>query len=292
MRDLNKIGHPLFLTSIILLVLNDWIFKSTFHNELTGKLSDFAGLFAFPFLFSVLFPRKKLFIHIVTAVGFLFWNSTASQSLINLLNDWYIPINRTIDYTDNIALLSIALSFIVLKSNYFFHLNYTFKKVCIIFSCAAFLATSIPRKEIREYVVMDKTYQFDVSRDYVINKLNFIQMELIKKHYSNDPDIHFNEEENIFYYGDKERYYQYLKVDDSFGVLDTLALLIDVEKVSAVDTINLKNSFMEIQITGDSLQSEIKLIRLYKAVKRMSDKDYKDKAIKEFEKRVIKKIEY
>lgn len=49
---------------------------------------------------------------------------------------------------------------------------------------------------------------------------------------------------------------------------------------------------MEIQITGDSLQSEIKLIRLYKAVKRMSDKDYKDKAIKEFEKRVIKKIEY
>lgn len=290
MKDLNKIGHPLFLLSMILLVLNDWMLKSTFHNELTGKLSDFAGLFTFPFLFSVLFPRKKLFIHIVTALGFLYWNSPVSQGLINLLNNWHIPVIRTIDYTDNIALLSIALSFVVLKSNYFFQLHSAVKNICVVLSCMAFLATSLPPRTVREYVIMDKTYEFDVSKEHLINKLNFIQMDLLKKHFSNNPNIHFDEEKNIFYYGNKERHLQYLKIDDSFGTLDTLALLIDADKVRDLDTLHLNNAFMEIQITGNDLQSEIKLIRLYKVVKRISEEDYKDKAIKEFEKRVVKKI--
>ncbi len=292
MKNPNKIGHPLFLLSIILLILNDWLFKTAFHNELTGKLSDFAGLFAFPFLFSVLFPRKKRFIHVITAIGFLYWNSPLSQSFINLFNYWNIPINRTIDYTDNIALVSIALSYITLKSDYLFPLPATIKKVFIVFSCVAFLATSLPPREVREYVIIDKTYQFDVSKELVVNKLNLIQMELIKKHYYNNPNIFFDEEKNIFYYGDKERYYQYLKADDTYGKLDTLAFLIDVEKVRDLDTVYLKNAFMEIEISGNDLKSEIKLTRLYKAVKKFSDKDYKDKAIKEFEKEVVKKIQY
>lgn len=289
MKNVNKIGHPLFLLSLTLLVLNDWIFKSAFHNEITGKLSDIAGLFAFPFLFSILFPRKRTFIHIVTALGFLWWNSPASQGFLSLLNSWHMPVVRTIDYTDNIALLSIALSHITLKSNRFFQLRPTFKTVLIGLSCIAFLATSLPPRTIREYVIIDKTYEFEVSKDYLINKLNFIQMELIKKHFHDDPNIHFDEEKNIFHYGDIERHY--LKTDDSFGALDTLALFIDVDKVRAMDTINLKNAFMEIQITGDDSQSEIKLQRLFKPVKKFSDKNYKDKAIKEFEKRVVKKIQ-
>jgi hypothetical protein len=291
MKDLNKVGQPLFLCSVSLLVLNDWLFKSVFHNELTGKLSDFAGLFAFPFLFSVLFPKKKLFIHIVTVIGFLLWNSPISQGLIDFFNGCRMPINRTIDYTDNIALISVVFSYFALKSSYCFQFHPVMKKVWIVLSCAAFIATSLPPREIREYVVMDKTYQFDISKEYLLNKLNFIQMELIKKNFSNSPDIRFDEEKNIFYLGNKEQL-RYLHLRDSLNRLDTLAILIDVDKISNLDTINLKNSFMEIQITGDSYNSEIKLIGLYKAVNRFSDKDFKNKAIKEFEKRVIKKIHY
>lgn len=292
MKNPNKIGHPLFLLSITLLILNDWVFKNAFHNELTGKLSDFAGLFAFPFLFSVLFPRKKRFVHIITAIGFLYWNSPLSQSFIVFFNHWNIPINRTIDYTDNIALLSIILSYVVLKSDYFLPLPSTVKRVFIVLSCTAFLATSLPLRMVREYVIIDKTYQFDVSREHVINKLNLIQVELIKKHYYNNPNIFFDEEKNIFYYGGKEGQQPYLRVDGSLNTLDTLALLIDVEKARDLDTVYLKNAFMEIEISGDDSKSEIKLTRLYKAVKRFSDKDYKDKAIKEFEKEVVKKIQY
>ncbi|MGD9101443.1 MAG: sialidase family protein, partial [Anaerolineae bacterium] len=42
--------HPLTLASIGLLLLNDHVLKATAPSPLTGKLSDLAGLFFFPFL--------------------------------------------------------------------------------------------------------------------------------------------------------------------------------------------------------------------------------------------------
>jgi hypothetical protein len=42
--------HPLALTSVFLLVLNDHLLKPHWGGWLTGKLSDFAGLVFFPLL--------------------------------------------------------------------------------------------------------------------------------------------------------------------------------------------------------------------------------------------------
>lgn len=42
--------HPVPLLAIGLLVLNDHVLKDAFHNALTGKLSDFAGMAFFPLL--------------------------------------------------------------------------------------------------------------------------------------------------------------------------------------------------------------------------------------------------
>jgi hypothetical protein len=36
--------HPVTLACVILLVLNDWVFKPRWHGDITGKLSDIAGL--------------------------------------------------------------------------------------------------------------------------------------------------------------------------------------------------------------------------------------------------------
>jgi MFS family permease len=49
-RALAALGHPLSLGAIVLLLLNDHFLKGAFPSVLTGKLSDFAGLFFFPFL--------------------------------------------------------------------------------------------------------------------------------------------------------------------------------------------------------------------------------------------------
>ncbi len=47
---LKALSHPLSLLSILVLLLNDHILKVVAASPLTGKLSDFAGLFFFPFL--------------------------------------------------------------------------------------------------------------------------------------------------------------------------------------------------------------------------------------------------
>ncbi|MBL8916219.1 MAG: hypothetical protein JNM17_36300 [Archangium sp.] len=45
---------PLPLFAVVLLVLNDHVFKAAFHNALTGKVSDFAGCFFLPLFVSAL----------------------------------------------------------------------------------------------------------------------------------------------------------------------------------------------------------------------------------------------
>jgi len=49
-NSLRCLQHPLSLLSIALLLLNDHVFKVVSPSWLTGKLSDFAGLFFFPFI--------------------------------------------------------------------------------------------------------------------------------------------------------------------------------------------------------------------------------------------------
>jgi hypothetical protein len=51
---LSTLAHPLSLFSIIILLINDHLFKRLIPSFITGKLSDFAGLFFFPFLIAAL----------------------------------------------------------------------------------------------------------------------------------------------------------------------------------------------------------------------------------------------
>ena len=111
MSSKGKLVHPIFLLSISLLLANDFFLKAFFHNELTGKLSDFAGLFAFPFFWSAIFPKRVKWIHLVTAIAFLLWKSQWSEGLINLVNSLGLQTFRSVDWTDNIALVSIIGSY-------------------------------------------------------------------------------------------------------------------------------------------------------------------------------------
>ena len=49
-RSLRCLQHPFSWMSIGLLLVNDHLLKGLFPGVITGKLSDFAGLFFFPFL--------------------------------------------------------------------------------------------------------------------------------------------------------------------------------------------------------------------------------------------------
>ena len=275
MRDHNKIGNPLFIICVLALILNDWYFKAAFHNGFTGKLSDFVGLFAFPYLLSSLFPSKTLKIHTWTGILFMVWKSEFSQPIINVINGFSIPVNRTIDFTDNVALLSIPISYFTLKLRFELKLKPLLQKTLIVVSCFSFLATSMPPQEQRKYVNIDKEYVFLFSKRELISRLNMVQIKQVIETNKISGLVDFDSKTNVFHY---------------HGLTDTLAFLLDYQKVSNQDTIRFKTSYAEILITGDDKMSKLKLLTVYKLVPKFKDKDYREEAIKQFEKQIIKKI--
>jgi hypothetical protein len=58
--------HPVTLAAVIVLVVNDWVLKPRFHNAVTGKLSDLAGLAFAPVLLSA---AIGLALHAATLLG-------------------------------------------------------------------------------------------------------------------------------------------------------------------------------------------------------------------------------
>lgn len=160
---------PVFLIGLFLLLLNDFYLKAEFHNFLTGKISDFAGLFIFPLFFAAFFPKRQSAIYISTGILFIFWKSPFSQSLIEFWNSFEIlRIDRIIDVSDLAALSILPVSY-----KFFLHnrqkesavfQSFLFKRlasiVVVLISVFAFTATSL--KDERN-VRIDKKYEFEMS---------------------------------------------------------------------------------------------------------------------------------
>ncbi|WP_343558879.1 hypothetical protein [Sphingobacterium sp.] len=111
---LKHLVSPLFIFFLVLLIVNDFFLKAAFHNAVTGKLSDFSGLFIFPIFWSAIFPRHKLSVFITTAVLFVFWKSNYSSGIIQFLKP-YFSIARTVDPTDLIALFMLLFAWLHIK---------------------------------------------------------------------------------------------------------------------------------------------------------------------------------
>ena len=106
-----QLTAPEFILSILLLLANDFFLKPWLANGFTGKLSDFAGLFAFPFFWAALVPRWRIPIYLGTAVAFTLWKLPASEGLIagwNAVSPF--QIGRVADVSDLIALAILPLS--------------------------------------------------------------------------------------------------------------------------------------------------------------------------------------
>ena len=156
----------LFLASIFLLLINDFYLKHEYHNYLTGKLSDFAGLFAFPYFISCFFPKRIKTIYILIGILFVFWKSEFSQPFFDFAHSYGIGINRIVDYSDFISLLILPISYIYWNYNFTQNLkpNKIFKPIIIIVSCFAFIATSLPKHF--EEISLKSEFTTEVSSDF------------------------------------------------------------------------------------------------------------------------------
>ncbi len=104
--------RPVFLAALGLLLLNDLYLKTHASSWLTGKLSDFAGLFVFAVFWTSVAHRYRRAIHIGTAVAFLLWKSPVSDPTIAWWNALgLLELHRVVDYTDWAALLVLPASY-------------------------------------------------------------------------------------------------------------------------------------------------------------------------------------
>lgn len=109
----NILLSPAFLIGLGLLLINDFYLKPTFHNEITGKISDFAGLFIFPLFLCSIVPRHQKIIFAGVLTGFVVWKSPYAQPMIDTWNSLGIlRIGRTVDMTDLLALVSLPLAYL------------------------------------------------------------------------------------------------------------------------------------------------------------------------------------
>jgi len=102
------LSSPGFIVALAILLANDLWWKAAYGNWLTGKLSDFAGLFLVVVLATAFRPANGRAIAVVAAVGFTLWKSPLSQPLIDLWNATALyRIARVVDYSDLLALIIV-----------------------------------------------------------------------------------------------------------------------------------------------------------------------------------------
>lgn len=166
---------PLFLIGLIILLINDFFLKSYFHNYLTGKLSDFAGLFVFALFWSALFPRSKAVIFSCIVVFFSFWKSPLASGFIDWWNSIGIfTIARTVDYTDLSAFVVLPAAWIYGENCRAFRVpvfsqNYALTVIALV-SVFAFTATSQPEPN-SHYLEYQENYTVEKSSLEVLKKL-------------------------------------------------------------------------------------------------------------------------
>jgi len=114
---------PLYL-SVALLILNDHFFKEAYPSWLTGKLSDFSGIFLIILVVRSVGPDHVRKITTAVIVLFAFWKSTYSQPLIDSINIYSdIKIGRVVDLTDLMALTMIPIAHHVFENSQKFNIN-------------------------------------------------------------------------------------------------------------------------------------------------------------------------
>jgi len=129
-NSLRCLSKPSVIASVLVLILNDHVLKVYFPSFLSGKLSDFAGLYFFPFLLapalSLILPRqfqdtRKVGLAAIGITGLAFTGIKTVPGLNawaeGLIQTWSGAAVVVQDPTDITALVSLPLSWTVWKQN-------------------------------------------------------------------------------------------------------------------------------------------------------------------------------
>ena len=273
-----------FLIGLTILLLNDFIFKELYGNWVTGKLSDFAGLFIFPLFWTAIFPKHKKPIFLFTALFFVFWKSPYSQCFIDCWNCFmFFKITRVVDFTDLIALLVLPIAF-QYESKFdpikIIRLNPVIPFVLALFS---FMATSLPFNDLE----VKKEYSFDFPKDTLVDRVFHLPtiQELIESHCKRDS----GESYWVYRLGHQDTIWTEEELMFRF-VQDSMSLRID-------EDFCLNGYGVDIVLSGNDLNSKIELNRFFHRCRKnewkkspVKGSTEKGKLINSFETKIINEL--
>ena len=184
-RRLYLLLTPAFLFSLLFLVINDHILKQVFHNWLTGKLSDIAGLFAFALFWLAMLPRtwgRRILVSI--GAFFVTWKTELSEPLLALLNGLSaLSFDRIVDYTDLWALAILPLAS-----------WYARTAAPLLFS--QFAHTGVAALSLVAFVATSKinviTYSEEDQPTYEFREPAFTLLQVINDRFNPDPMLSFS----------------------------------------------------------------------------------------------------
>lgn len=97
-----------FVISLCALLLNDLYLKWNHPGVISGKLSDFAGIFLVSLLLFAGMPPQKRGVAIGICAAFVWWKSPMSAPFIRFVQEAGVPwFGRVVDYTDLFALVML-----------------------------------------------------------------------------------------------------------------------------------------------------------------------------------------
>ncbi|MDR6761398.1 hypothetical protein J2Y38_001607 [Flavobacterium sp. 2755] len=167
----------LFLLGLLTLVLNDFYLKYTFSNFITGKLSDFAGLFIFPYFISIFFEKNASKIYLLISVIFTLWKFEISQPFIEWISNFTnLAFYRTVDLTDLVALIILPFSYLYFKrkiTEIEEKTNNILNSVIGILCMLIFVTDSSPRQSINLKILSSKEYKISLNKDSIFQQSDF-----------------------------------------------------------------------------------------------------------------------
>lgn len=272
---LSQLKDPLFITALLLLLLNDLVLKYSFGNWITGKLSDFCGLFIFPFFWSALFPQHIKRIHILTALGFILWKSPFSQPLFNFFHTFNFPIDRVADHSDLLALPSILFSFYRFRQERTQHFRIPAALIGMT-ALFSFYATTQPRMPKLDYVNLDQHYRFPIPLKELGMRVNRDLPYHVKKLMRLDPSYHYDSEKRCY----MRNHWP-----------DTLAMLINTDTIGLYDTVPVISFLAKMDLVGHGDSSELVLNEIHTWAPASTDTvEYKQDMLKTFDKLIVSRL--
>lgn len=178
-RNSNLLFNWIFIPGLLFLALNDHVLKWQYSNWLTGKLSDFTGLLILPMFVQFIFPKLKIST-IVCGLLFIFWKLPVSDGFIQAYNRFAIvPVVRTIDYTDLLALTVLPVSHFLIKDIDKFAIFHSCRQTAtalfvLVPASFIFMATSPPISYYMKPggdIHIGKYYKMKKSKEQILDNL-------------------------------------------------------------------------------------------------------------------------